>query len=131
VVAVFAITPPVYLDSGFVAPIAPPQFDPDWRVAIKKEFDGAWTKSLRRSGVRYRTVMEDGRPSTVIARVADRVDADIVVVGRRGRGGVTELVLGSVSHELVLHSKRPVLVISEDPPTKAGRPVRRANSTAK
>src|ERR1700680_3049923 len=72
VVAVFAITPPVYLDSGFVAPIAPPQFDPDWRAEIKKEFEGEWTKSLRKSGVRYRTVIEDGRPATVIARVADR-----------------------------------------------------------
>jgi hypothetical protein len=40
------------------------------------------------------------------------VGADVIVVGRRGRGGVAELLLGSVSHELVFHSKRPVLVIS-------------------
>jgi nucleotide-binding universal stress UspA family protein len=48
----------------------------------------------------------------VIAAVADREKADVVIVGRRGRGGVAELLLGSASHELVLHSKRPVLVIS-------------------
>jgi nucleotide-binding universal stress UspA family protein len=48
----------------------------------------------------------------VINDVADRENADIVVVGRRGRGGVAELLLGSASHELVLHSKHPVLVIS-------------------
>jgi nucleotide-binding universal stress UspA family protein len=58
--------------------------------------------------------MEDGRPAPVIAAVADRENADIVVVGRRGRGGVAELVLGSVSHELVLSSRRPVLLISPD-----------------
>ena len=56
--------------------------------------------------------MEDGRPASVIATVADGIDADVIVVGRRGRGGVAELVLGSVSHELVLHSKRPILLIS-------------------
>ncbi len=43
---------------------------------------------------------------------ANEFDADVVLVGRRGRGGVAELLLGSVSHELVLHCKRPVLVIS-------------------
>ena len=59
--------------------------------------------------------MRDGRPATVISEAADEFDADLIMVGRRGRGGVAELVLGSVSHELVLHSKRPVLVISSDP----------------
>jgi nucleotide-binding universal stress UspA family protein len=56
--------------------------------------------------------MEDGRAASVIADVADRENADMVVVGRRGRGGVAELLLGSTSHELVLHSRRPVLVVS-------------------
>lgn len=111
VIAVFAISPPVYFDAGFNPPMAPPQYDPEWRAEIKKEFERDWCKRLRVAGVKYRTVFEDGRPATVLAQVADRVDADLIVVGRRGRGGVTELVLGSVSHELVLGSKRPVLVI--------------------
>jgi Universal stress protein UspA and related nucleotide-binding proteins len=112
VVAVFAIAPPVYFDAGFMAPVAPPQFDPEWRAAMKTEFEGQWCERLRNAGVPYRTIMEDGRPASVIARVADGIDADVIVAGRRGRGGVAELVLGSVSHELVLHSKRPILLIS-------------------
>jgi nucleotide-binding universal stress UspA family protein len=116
VVAVFAIAPPVYFDAGFTAPVAPPQFDEEWRAGMKEEFDEQWCKSLRDSGVKYRTILEDGRPASVIAKVADGVNADLIVVGRRGRGGVAELVLGSVSHELVLHSKRPILVISANPP---------------
>ena len=121
VVAVFAIATPVYFDVGYMAPVPPPQLDPEWRAAMKTEFEGRWCKQLRDSGVRYRTVMEDGRPASVIAQVADSIDADLIVVGRRGRGGVAELVLGSVSHALVLHSKRPILVISTAVEPQSGR----------
>ena len=119
VVAVFAIAPPVYFDGGFLAPVVPPQLDEEWRAGMKNQFEEVWCKSLRDAGVRYRAIMEDGRPASVIAQIAESVNADVIVIGRRGRGGVAELVLGSVSHELVLHSKRPILVISTDPPIGA------------
>ncbi len=117
VTAVFAIVPPLYFDAafGYSPAIVPPQFDQEWRSAMQKEFENEWCKPLRESGVKYRTVMDDGRPASVIAQTADQVDADVVVVGRRGRGGAAEVLLGSVSHELVLHCKRPVLVISTAP----------------
>ena len=112
VVAVFAIAPPTYVDAGFMAPGVPVQFDEKWRAEMKAQFEDSWCKELRDSGVKSRMVMEDGRAASVIAAVADQADADVILVGRRGRGGVAELLLGSVSHELVLHSKRPILVIS-------------------
>jgi nucleotide-binding universal stress UspA family protein len=98
-----------------------PQFDPEWRAQMKKEFEGKWCKRLRDAGVRHRTVMEDGRAASLIAKVADGIDADVIVVGRRGRGGVAELVLGSVSQELVRHSKRPILLISTVAQPRAAR----------
>jgi nucleotide-binding universal stress UspA family protein len=112
VVAVFAISLPIRFDTGFMAAVPPVESDPEWRAEMKKEFEEEWCKPLRDAGVRYRTVMEDGRPASVIARVGDSMDADVIVVGRRGRGGVAELLLGSVSHELVLHSRRPILLVS-------------------
>ena len=112
VIAVFALSAPVYFDAGYSSPAVPVQYDPEWRNEMRREFEEEWCKPLKDSGVKYRAVMQDGRPATVIGRVADDVNADVVLVGRRGRGGVAELLLGSVSHELVQHSKRPVLVIS-------------------
>ncbi len=116
VIAVFAVSPPTYLvETGYSAPTVPVQFDPEWRSQMKAELDQEWVKPLRDAEVKYQTVMEDGRPASVVIKVADAFDADIVVVGRRGRGGFAELLLGSVSHELVLHCKRPVLVVSRTP----------------
>src|SRR5581483_11065759 len=115
IIAVFAIPPPSYLEfgAGYGVPVVPPELDPEWRAEIQREFEQKWCKRLRDSGLPYRTVIEAGRAASVIASVADREGADLVVVGRRGRGSVAELVLGSVSHELTQHCKQPLVVISE------------------
>jgi nucleotide-binding universal stress UspA family protein len=43
--------------------------------------------------------------------------ADLVVVGSRGRGGFTELVLGSTADQVIRHARCPVAVVRpQDPP---------------
>jgi nucleotide-binding universal stress UspA family protein len=37
--------------------------------------------------------------------------AELVVIGRRGRGGFAELFLGSTSHALTHHLDRPLLSV--------------------
>jgi nucleotide-binding universal stress UspA family protein len=109
VIAVYAIDIPVYFPEPEELPFV---LDDTWRAGMKSDLEDRWCRPLKVAGVRYRAVMEDGRAATVIAEVAEREKADVIVVGRRGRGGVAELLLGSTSHELALHSRQPVLVVS-------------------
>jgi len=45
-----------------------------------------------------------------IAEIAQEIDAGLVVCGQRGRGAISSALLGSVSHALAAHTKRPVLI---------------------
>lgn len=51
----------------------------------------------------------EGRPATVLLAACDR--AAMLVVGSRGRQGVTRMLLGSVSHAVVLNAPCPVVVV--------------------
>jgi nucleotide-binding universal stress UspA family protein len=52
-----------------------------------------------------------------ILAVADELDARMIVCGQRGRGAVRSALLGSVSHALSGHARRPVLIVPEHPGT--------------
>ncbi len=51
----------------------------------------------------------EGDPAAVLLEAAR--DADMLVVGTRGRGGFAGLVLGSVSHRCAQHAPCPVVVV--------------------
>jgi len=82
------------------------------RAAQVGEFVQRWCRPLSESGVSFQTLVEAGDPAEVLAGVAERLDADLVVAGRRGRGLLSDLILGSVSERLAHRCHRPVLLVS-------------------
>jgi nucleotide-binding universal stress UspA family protein len=74
-------------------------------------------RDVRRRGVGVQVVVRSGDPASTLLDLADDVDADLVVVGTRGRGGPADLLLGSVARTVADKSRRPTLVV----PAAAGR----------
>jgi nucleotide-binding universal stress UspA family protein len=61
------------------------------------------------SGVDQR--VDYGFPTDRLADLADEEDAELIVVGSRGRGAFKSAFLGSVSTDLIGIARRPVLVV--------------------
>jgi nucleotide-binding universal stress UspA family protein len=72
----------------------------------------AAAKRAREKGVpRIEEVVEVGYPAELILRVAGARDATMAVLGRRGRGPMASIVLGSVSFKVTQASRVPVLIV--------------------
>lgn len=52
----------------------------------------------------------DGDPSDAVAAEADRLGADVIVLGARGRSPIAGLLLGSTARNLLRATRRPTLV---------------------
>ncbi|WP_240416433.1 universal stress protein [Paenibacillus periandrae] len=57
------------------------------------------------------TLLDGGAPARVILDYAEANHADLIIVGSRGFGTFKEILLGSVSSEILHHAKIPVLVV--------------------
>jgi len=53
----------------------------------------------------------EGRPADAITAYADDHDIDAIVMGSRGRSGVSRVLLGSVAGTVVQDSSVPVTVV--------------------
>lgn len=65
----------------------------------------------RELGVAVETRVHAGVPPESIADIASQQDAWMVVIGSRGRGPLTRILLGSTADRVVRLSNKPVLVV--------------------
>ena len=83
-----------------------------WELA-EREYGMALLRELaaRFVPLSVETVSPSGPAAETLSDLAKAGNVDLVVVGHRGRGAVTRLLLGSVADRLVQISPKPVLVV--------------------
>ena len=86
--------------------------------ALDKESKELLEAQLERMGEARARVTEahlmSGRADEEIIFLAEGVEADLVVVGSRGLGGIRRVRMGSVSDSVVRHAHCPVLVVRKE-----------------
>ena len=108
---------PVFPDEGFgAAPITAAQDMSEYQSKMK----GIYNLSLEDAkkdinenfpDLKVTTKLMEGRPSSTIVSEADVENADLIVIGSRGIGGITGWILGSTSRNVVESCTKPILVV--------------------
>jgi nucleotide-binding universal stress UspA family protein len=80
-------------------------------VDMGREIANRAVAELEDAGVRVDTEVLQGPPAEAILRVAKTRQVDLIVMGTRGHGELTSLLLGSVSHRVLADSRVPVMVV--------------------
>jgi nucleotide-binding universal stress UspA family protein len=89
--------------------LVPVESEDEAEAAVKSAAD-----SLTQAGVRAHAVVRDtvfGYAAREIIDDAREHEADVIVMGSRGRGDLAGLVLGSTAHKVIHLADRPVLVV--------------------
>jgi nucleotide-binding universal stress UspA family protein len=108
--------PPIVYEAGWAAtPVDLDVYSKDALTTLEKslaEIDAA------KSGVTVTLLVRKGQPADVLCVEAH--DADLLVVGSRGRGGFKGMLLGSVSQACAHHAPCPIIIVPSSQATAAG-----------
>lgn len=86
--------------------------------AVKKEAKKRLEDLKKREGISFEAIVQEGTASDKIAEIAEKKNADLVVIGRAGLSAIEKLFMGSVTNRVLRSSTVPVLVIKK----KGGKP---------
>ena len=79
---------------------------------VEEEFLNHLARPIKAAGGEIaRAQLRIGRPDREIVSLAEEINAGLIVMGSRGRGGLRRALLGSVSDSVVHHAHCPVLVV--------------------
>jgi len=75
---------------------------------------GKLCEEAQRQGVAVQVSIYSQEPGHAICQTAKCWNADLIVMGRRGRRGLTEVLMGSISNYVLHHAPCPVLIVQGD-----------------
>jgi nucleotide-binding universal stress UspA family protein len=70
-----------------------------------------WSGSELFWGIKHKELIEEGEVPQVLAKLVQKFDIDLIVIGTGGRKGLEKLLLGSVAEDVFRHAECPVLTV--------------------
>ena len=67
--------------------------------------------TLSKQGIQHQVVLKEGNIVSEIEKLAKKEKCNMIIVGNKGLGAVSRLLLGSVSSKLAQASKCSVLIV--------------------
>jgi nucleotide-binding universal stress UspA family protein len=97
--------------------VVPPQVTAEamtekWEVGGKTLANAIQTLNL--DPARITAMLREGDPKDVVCKVADEVDADLIIMGSRGLKRIQSILENSVSQYVFQLSSRPMLLVRDD-----------------
>lgn len=68
-------------------------------------------EQMREEGLEATALLIQGPTAEVILETAEKVEADIIVIGSHGKGAVYQMLVGSVSEAVIHEAECPILVV--------------------
>jgi nucleotide-binding universal stress UspA family protein len=65
-------------------------------------------------GFRVKLKVKTGRPFTEIMAAAAEEKASLIIIGSHGKSNIEEMLMGSVSENVIRHARVPLLIISRE-----------------
>jgi len=110
------VRPPAfdYSGVGYTGSILPPEIPSymldEWHKVAQLILDKA-RKEVESKDAQTTIEVGMGDPAQVICDTAEKGNYELIVMGRRGMGGLSGLLLGSVSNRVLQLSPCPVLIV--------------------
>ncbi len=101
------------INVGAISPyglVIPESFDRDIREAATRQIE-KWRAKVAVEKVEVEAEVSPIFPSEAIATTAERIGADLIVMGTRGLSGIKHVLLGSVAERTVRIAPCPVLTV--------------------
>jgi len=92
---------------GATPVVPPPEVQEQMRSAMRETMQ----RELERVKATGETEVIDGSPASAVTEYAEKLGAELIVVGTHGRTGFSRLALGSVAEHVVRSAGCPVLVV--------------------